>query len=172
MTMRTMSRPTVAATFLMLLVPLGCVPIRLTTHTYQEERADPSPNRSLYLELKPNQGASLQPPPRTFAMVLALESDSLAYIRPEIVRTEFRGLSDTLVHVVIDSSAIARIGPSGRIMSMMHLSVPLTYQEYKVTTTLEWTQNGRRDTLTTEWRQRPSPMRRWFFWPWQMFTDG
>lgn len=169
-----MSVPKSALASLTIFLALGCVPLRLTTHAYQEQRVNPSPNRSLSLELAPNQGASLQPPPQTFAVILALEADSLDAIHPILLRTEFRGISDTSVRVVVSAPAIARLRTSGRSMSMsmMHLAVPLTYQEYRVTTVLEWDRNGRRDTLTTEWRQRPSPTRRWFVWPWQMFTDG
>lgn len=166
------SAPRSALASLMIFLALGCVPLRLTTHAYQEQRVNASPSRSLSLEIVPNQGASLQPPPQTFAVILALESDSLDAVQPILLRSEFRGISDTSVRVVVSAPAVARLRTSGRSMSMMHLSVPLTYQEYRVTTVLEWNRNGRRDTLTTEWRQSPSPKRRWFVWPWQMFTDG
>lgn len=154
-----------------LFASVACVPLRLTTYSYEKEIVVPSANRRVSFELKPDQPASLGPPSPTFLLLLAVESDSLVHLDPKLLRTELRGVVDSSVHI-ITTPAEQGVDPTGRIRSLMHFRVPLAYQQYTVTTLLEWTVDGRRDSLTTTWIQKPAPRRSWFFWPWQMYTDG
>lgn len=148
----------------------GCVPLRLRTYSFERESTQSQGHR-LLLEIKPRQGPSLGPPPQTFSFVFAVESDSLLQLLPTLLRVELRGATDSSVRVLTAPASEAK-DSTGRIISLMHTSVPLTYQEYQVRTSVAWNIAGRRDTLITTWTQRPKPRSRWFFWPWQMYTDG
>ena len=149
----------------------GCVPLRLTTYSYAEESVSVMAGRRVSLELKPKQPASLLPPPPNYLILVAVESDSLAHLAPRLLSVQLRGGLDSSM-TVISAPARSGVDPTGRILSLMHLSVPLSYQPYSVQTSLEWLVDGRADTLTLSWTQKPTPKRQWFYWPWQMFTDG